>query len=146
VARRLVVPPHRAGGQAQYVEQPVAAGEGASLERTRAWLLERLERSHTLDGIAAHAGMSRRTLVRHFRAETGTSPLQWLLHQRVLLARRLLEITDEPIARVGDRCGFGSPAAFRLHFTRAVATSPLAYRLAFRGGARGRAGASRRAG
>ena len=131
VARQLVVAPHRSGGQAQFVDAPVRADDGG-LERTRSWALLRLAEPLTIARLAEHARMSRRTFTRRFRSETGVSPLQWLLHQRVLLARRLLETTDQPVARVAERAGFGSALSLRLHFRRAVATSPLAYRRAFR--------------
>jgi transcriptional regulator GlxA family with amidase domain len=131
VARFMVVAPHRSGGQAQFVEAPVAVDAG-SLEPTRRWALERLEEPLTVERLAAHARMSRRTFTRRFRVETGASPLQWLLHQRVLLARRLLETTDASVERVAARAGFGSALSLRLHFRRAVATSPLAYRRSFR--------------
>lgn len=131
IARHMVVAPHRSGGQAQFVETPLPAPDGG-LERTRTWALERLAEPLTIARLAAHAGMSRRTFTRRFRAETGTSPLRWLLHQRILLARHLLETTGEPVERVAARCGFGSALSLRLHFRRAVATSPLAYRRAFR--------------
>jgi AraC family transcriptional regulator, transcriptional activator FtrA len=76
--------------------------------------------------------MSPRTFARRFRATTGTTPLQWLVRQRVLLAQRLLETTDEPVERVAERCGFGSAAGLRQHFRRSLSTSPLAYRRTFR--------------
>lgn len=133
VARRLVVAPHRSGGQAQYAEHPVANESSGGLERTRAWMLARLENSLTVGAMAAHARLSRRTFARHFVAETGTSPLRWLLDQRVLCARRLLETTRAPIERVATRCGFGSSVTLRLHFRRATGVSPTAYRRTFRG-------------
>jgi AraC family transcriptional activator FtrA len=100
LARRLVVPPHRSGGQAQFVEEPVPQRVDGGLERTRTWTLERLDRRVTVDEMARHAMMSRRNFTRRFRAETGTSPLQWLLLQRVLRARRLLEGTAMPVGRI----------------------------------------------
>ncbi len=136
VARRMVVAPHRSGGQAQYAERALPASPAGGLEATRTWMLERLADPLTLEAMARHAVMSRRTFVRHFRAETGTSPLRWLLHQRVLLAQQLLERTDEPLERLAARCGFGSALVLRQHFRRATGTAPLAYRLAFRGHAR----------
>lgn len=133
VARRLVVPPHRSGGQAQFAERPMARVTGGGLEATRGWMLEQLAEPLTLDRLAEYAKMSRRTFVRRFRAETGSSPLQWLIHQRVLLAQRLLERSGEPLDRVADRCGFGSALGLRKHFRRALGTTPSAYRTAFRG-------------
>lgn len=131
-ARRVVVAPHRAGGQAQFIDAPVPRDEGGSLEPTRAWALERLHESLTVERLAGHAGHPPRTFARRFRAETGTTPLQWLLHQRVLLARHLLECTDAPVEVVARRTGFGSAVGLREHFRRATHTTPSAYRAAFR--------------
>ncbi len=133
VARRLVVAPHRAGGQAQFIEQPVPPSAEQGLDATRAWLLSNLARAWTVDAMAKHARMSRRTFARRFQAESGTSPLQWLLQQRVLFARRLLEASGESVARISELCGFQSPLTLRHHFTRIVGTSPLAYRQSFGG-------------
>jgi AraC family transcriptional activator FtrA len=133
VARRIVVAPHRDGGQAQFVDRPLPAAAGDGLEATRRWALERLERPLGVGALARHACMSPRTFARRFRAETGTTPLQWLLHERVLEARRLLEASDLPVEDVATRCGFGSAASLREHFGRATATTPTAYRRSFRG-------------
>ena len=134
VARRMVVPPHRDGGQAQFVEAPVPAGTGDDpLAATLGWMQEHLDRQLSVDGLARRAHMSPRTFARRFRAATGTTPHQWLLGQRVLLAARLLETTDEPVELVAQRCGMGSAANLRVHFSRVVGTSPLAYRRTFRG-------------
>ena len=132
VARRLVVPAHRSGGQAQYVTRPVAAPGGRPLDATRAWALTRLGEPLTVGHLAAHAGMPVRTFARRFAAETGTSPLQWLLRARLGAAQQRLETSDEPVGRVAGACGFGSPASLRAHFGRELRTSPLAYRRAFR--------------
>ena len=132
VARRMVVPPHREGGQAQFVEQPVAAADGGELGRLLDWMLENLDQPLAVDDLAAQAGMSARSFARRFRAMTGTTPHQWLLGQRVALAQRLLESGDLPVEHVATTCGFGSAAGLRLHFQRVVGTSPLAYRRAFR--------------
>ncbi|HEX6750304.1 MAG TPA: helix-turn-helix domain-containing protein [Longimicrobium sp.] len=131
LARRLVVPPHRSGGQAQFVEEPVPARPAGGLERTRTWTLEHLDRRVTVDEMARHAATSRRNFTRRFRAETGTSPLQWLLQQRVLRARRLLETTEMSVGRIALECGFGSALSLRDHFTREVGATPAAYRRAF---------------
>ena len=136
VARRIVVAPHRDGGQAQFVEAPVPVAEEHGLEPTRAWATERLREPLTVAAMARHAACSERTFARRFRAETGTTPLQWLLGQRVLHARRLLEATDLPVEHVADAAGFGTAASLRAHFRRATATTPLAYRRTFRGSPR----------
>jgi transcriptional regulator GlxA family with amidase domain len=133
VARRMVVPPHRDGGQAQYVDDPMPDGPGADLfGETMAWLQEHLGEPLTVEDLAHRSAMSPRTFARRFRATTGTTPMQWVLRQRVLLAQRLLETTDEPVDRVAELAGFGSPAALRQHFNRMVRTSPTAYRRTFR--------------
>ncbi|HET7573731.1 MAG TPA: helix-turn-helix domain-containing protein [Solirubrobacterales bacterium] len=130
VARHMVAPPHRDGGQAQFFAPPPAAG-GGSLETTRRWALERLDGPLDVAAMAAHAAVSPRTFARRFREETGTTPLQWLLSRRVLEARRLLEETDLPIEEVAGRVGFGTAASLRDHFRRATATTPSAYRRSF---------------
>src|SRR3954468_16132028 len=133
VARRIVVAPHRDGGQAQFVDRPLPEAHGASLAATRAWALEHLDRPLDVATLARHAAFSERTFARRFRAETGTTPLQWLLRHRVLDGPRLLEGTDLPVEEVATRCGFGTAASLREHFARANATTPTAYRRAFRG-------------
>jgi transcriptional regulator GlxA family with amidase domain len=132
VARRLVVAPHRSGGQAQFVAQPVAEARGHRLESTRGWVMRRLAEPTTVGRMAEHAGMSLRTFARCFREETGTSPLQWLLRHRILAAQQLLEQTDHGVDRIAEMCGFGSAVSLRVHFRRELDTSPLAYRRAFR--------------
>jgi AraC family transcriptional activator FtrA len=134
LARRMVVPPHRDGGQAQYVEAPLPRTERApTLEPLLSWLVTQLDREHTVDSLAARAHMSARTFARRFRAETGTTPHDWLTAQRVLLARQLLEQTDLGIDAVATRTGFGTAAMLRHHFTRRVGTTPQSYRTTFRG-------------
>jgi transcriptional regulator GlxA family with amidase domain len=130
-ARRIVVAPHRSGGQAQFVRRPVPESPDGGLEPTRRWALERLDEPLTVDRLAAHAGFAPRSFARRFRAETGTTPLQWLLTQRVEEARRLLETTVLPVEHVAEAAGFGTAASLREHFRRAVATTPTAYRAAF---------------
>ncbi|MGH7921839.1 MAG: helix-turn-helix domain-containing protein, partial [Candidatus Dormibacteraceae bacterium] len=132
LARRLVVSPHREGGQAQYVEQPVVHDEDLSLAPVFAWAQERLGEPLTVEDLAARAGTSVRTLARRFELQTGTSPLRWLIQQRVLAARELLETTDTSLERIADACGFGSAQNLRLHFARLLGTTPLAYRRSFR--------------
>jgi len=132
-ARRMVVPPHRDGGQAQFVQTPMAApSDGNHLAATLEWALEHLDEPLTVEQLAAHAHRSPRTFARHFRAETGTTPLRWLLAQRIVAAQRMLETTDEPVAEVAIGCGFGSSAAMRMHFGRVLGTSPASYRRTFR--------------
>jgi transcriptional regulator GlxA family with amidase domain len=133
IARRIVVAPHRDGGQAQFVRAPLPVSTGEGLEPTRSWAMDRLREPLTVADLARHAHCSERTFARRFRDETGTSPLRWLLHQRVLAARRLLEATDLPVETVAAESGFGSAASLRDHFRRATTTSPTAYRRAFRG-------------
>jgi transcriptional regulator GlxA family with amidase domain len=134
VARHMVAAPHRDGGQAQFIERPTPAEVGAtsSLEETRCWVAERLDKPLDVAAMAGHAGVSPRTFARRFRDETGATPLQWLLSQRVHEARRLLEETDLPIDAVAWRAGFGTAASLRDHFRRATETTPTAYRRSFR--------------
>jgi transcriptional regulator GlxA family with amidase domain len=135
VARHMVAPPHRDGGQAQFFSTPEpTAGEAAatgSLEATRAWARERIATPLTVEAMARHANVSPRTFARRFRTETGTTPLQWLLARRVLAARRLLEESDLPVETVAVEVGFGDAASLRAHFRRATATTPTAYRRTF---------------
>jgi transcriptional regulator GlxA family with amidase domain len=130
VARHMVAAPHREGGQAQF-SKAEPASVGGSLEPTRRWIVERLEQPLDVAAMSRHAGVSPRTFARRFREEMGTTPLQWLLGQRVLEARRLLEASDLPIEAVAWRVGFGSAASLRDHFRRATATTPTAYRRSF---------------
>ena len=133
VARRMVAPPHRDGGQAQYVEAPMPEQcDDDALASTLAWAVRHLDRDLTVEQLATRARMSARTFARRFKMATGTTPLQWLLNQRVLHARRLLETTTLPVEHIATRCGFGSPAALRQHFGRLTGTSPGAYRQTFR--------------
>ncbi|HET7483823.1 MAG TPA: helix-turn-helix domain-containing protein [Solirubrobacterales bacterium] len=134
VARHMVSAPHRDGGQAQFIERPgpPEAGANSSLEETRRWAAERLDRPLDVAAMAGHAGVSPRTFARRFREETGATPLQWLLSQRVYEARRLLEETDLPIEAVAWRAGFGTAASLREHFRRVTETTPTAYRRSFR--------------
>ncbi|MGK2950476.1 MAG: helix-turn-helix domain-containing protein [Acidimicrobiales bacterium] len=133
VARRMVVPPHRDGGQAQFIAAPVPEPTDVDdpFRTTLDWALEHLHQPLTVEAMARRAAMSPRTFARRFVAATGTTPLQWLLRQRVLLAQRLLETTDLPVERVAAECGFGTAAGLRVHFLRQVGTSPMAYRRTF---------------
>jgi transcriptional regulator GlxA family with amidase domain len=131
VARRMVAAPHREGGQAQFIKRPPAEGSG-SLEATRHWAAARLGEPIDVAAMARHASVSPRTFARRFREETGTTPLRWLLSQRVLEARRLLEESDLSIDEVAWHAGFGTAASLREHFRRATATTPTGYRRSFR--------------
>jgi len=132
VARHLVVPPQRDGGQTPYIPRPVPADDHGSLEPTMRWLRQRLGDPVTVADIASHLGTSPRTLNRRFREQAGTTPLQWLVRQRVHRAQELLETTDLSVEEISRRCGFGSAVAMRQHFAKQIRTSPMAYRRAFR--------------
>ncbi|MYS24347.1 MULTISPECIES: GlxA family transcriptional regulator [unclassified Streptomyces] len=131
VARRTVVPPHREGGQAQYVRRPLPEPRLAGTERARAWALDRLDQPLTLRQLAERESMSVRTFTRRFREEVGLSPGQWLTQQRVEHARQLLESTDLSIDRIARRAGFGTGASMRQHLQVALGVSPTAYRRTF---------------
>jgi transcriptional regulator GlxA family with amidase domain len=132
VARRLVVPPHRDGGQAQFVEEPIAAAAANDLfNDTLTWVLEHLDEPVTVEDLARRAAMSPRSFARHFRALTGTTPYRWLIRQRVLFAQRLLETSDLATDDIAVRCGLGSAANLRAHFSAMVRCSPAAYRRTF---------------
>jgi len=132
-ARRMVVPPHRDGGQAQFVVTPIEVDDGADpLAATLDWALEHLNEPLTVETMSRRAMMSPRTFARRFRAVTGTTPLQWLLRQRILQAQRLLETSDLPVEVIAQRCGFGSASVLRTHFKRLLDTAPLVYRRTFR--------------
>jgi transcriptional regulator GlxA family with amidase domain len=130
VARRLVMAPHRDGGQAQYLTAPVVDNAG-SLEPVMRWMHEHLAEPLTLTAIAEHATMSTRTLSRQFRAQTGSTPLQWLIRLRVHRAQELLETTGLTIDQIATTCGFGSPVLLRQHFAKTLATTPTTYRRTF---------------
>ena len=132
VARRMVMPPHRDGGQAQYVDAPIRTRPADTLAPLLDELGGELQDEHTVESLAQRVAMSPRTFARRFRAETGTSPHLWLTHQRVLLARRMLEEGEDPIDTVAERCGFGTGAMLRHHFARIVGVSPASYRRTFR--------------
>ncbi|MFC9910644.1 GlxA family transcriptional regulator [Streptomyces sp. NPDC127197] len=131
VARRCVVPPFRDGGQAQYIERPVPESGAASTAATRAWALERLDEPLTLDDLAAHARMSRRTFARRFNDEVGLSPGRWLIQQRVARARHLLESSDLPVDTIAGQVGFATAASLRQHLHTAIGVSPQTYRRTF---------------
>ena len=132
LARQLVVPPQRDGGQAQYIAAPMPELDSSSLfADTVCWLQEHLNETVTVEGLAARSAMSPRTFARRFLASTGSTPYQWLLRQRVQLAQRLLEMSDLPIDAVAEQSGFSTAANLRKHFSKAVHTSPHAYRRTF---------------
>ncbi|MFB6888999.1 GlxA family transcriptional regulator [Kitasatospora sp. NPDC056327] len=131
VARLAAVSAVREGGQGQVLPTPVAGPDGNSLAATRSWALARLAEPLTLAGLAAHAGVSVRTLNRRFQAETGTSPLHWLLTQRLEQARELLESTALPVDHVAARSGFVTADSLRRHLLRRIGMTPRAYRTHF---------------
>jgi transcriptional regulator GlxA family with amidase domain len=131
VARRMVVPPHRDGGQAQYIDLPVPESASDGLAGLMDELLAELEAEHTVNTMAARVNMSSRTFARKFNEATGTTPHAWLLRQRVQFARRQLESTHEPIERIAQRSGFGTAALLRHHFLRHTGVAPTAYRRSF---------------
>jgi AraC family transcriptional activator FtrA len=131
VARRLVVSPHRDGGQAQYITRPMAAQPGGGLARAMQWAVAHLDRPLSVQDLARAATVSPRTIVRRFRAEIGTTPHRWLTRQRVLAAQRLLEDARTSIEEVAGAVGFGTAQTLRLQFRRILRTSPTAYRRHF---------------
>jgi transcriptional regulator GlxA family with amidase domain len=133
IARHTVIAPHRDGGQAQFIERPVEPVTPGipRLAPTLAWAAERLDQPLTVADMARHACVSPRTFARRFRSETGTTPIQWLLAQRVQRAQELLEGSDASIDQVARACGFAETAALRYHFRRVAGTTPGAYRRAF---------------
>ncbi|MFB8348707.1 GlxA family transcriptional regulator [Streptomyces niveus] len=131
-ARLSVMPLEREGGQAQFVvHDHVPAPQGSTLEPLLTWLQDNLGSDLTLADVAAQAGTSTRTLIRRFREQTGTTPLQWLHRARVRQAQHLLETTQHSVERIGAQVGFGSPTAFRDRFKKTTGISPHAYRRAF---------------
>lgn len=133
VARDMVVPPHRDGGQAQYIDRPVSVRSADTLEDVLVWVAANLDQEHSVSALAARAHMSERTFARRFKAETGTTPGAWINAQRVLKAQELLEDTGMTIDEVSRAVGFGQAVLLRHHFNRAVGISPAAYRRVFRG-------------
>jgi transcriptional regulator GlxA family with amidase domain len=132
IARRMVIPPHRDGGQAQYVETPVPQRNGGDdLGLLLDWIQAHLDQPHTVAGLAARLHMSPRTFARRFTASTGAAPHQWITRQRVLLAQRLLEEDSLEVEEIARRAGFGTAESLRHHFTRQLGTTPTAYRNTF---------------
>jgi AraC family transcriptional regulator, transcriptional activator FtrA len=133
VARDLVVPLYRPGGQAQYIETPLpTVHDGDLFADTVGWLRAHLDEPVTVADLAARSAMSPRTFARRFVASTGTTPLAWMLRERVRLAQRLLETSDLPVDMIARNSGFGSPDNLRKHFSRTLRTTPQAYRKTFR--------------
>jgi transcriptional regulator GlxA family with amidase domain len=133
IARDMVVPPHRDGGQAQFIDRPMPTCGSAPMEELLRWMVQNLDREHTVNELAARVHMSPRTFARRFRSETGATPAAWLNSQRVLRAQDLLESTDLNIDEVAREAGFGHPVLLRHHFAKVLDTSPQSYRRAFRG-------------
>lgn len=134
LARQLVVPPQRDGGQAQFIETPLPSLDDSDLlSETVTWMHCHIDEELSVEDLAAHAAMSPRTFARRFLAATGTTPHRWLQAQRVKLAQRLLETSDLPVEVVATKSGFSTAGNLRKHFNRMVHTSPQAYRQAFRG-------------
>jgi AraC family transcriptional activator FtrA len=131
VAQRLVMPPHREGGQAQFLPRPMAHDEQGRLSRLMHWLRSNPAGPHTVASMAERAAMSARTLQRQFQDACGMGPIEWLVRERVALARDLLESPDIALSQVAERAGFGSEESLRHHFRRIAATTPGAYRRAF---------------
>jgi transcriptional regulator GlxA family with amidase domain len=131
IARRMVVPPQRDGGQRQYIDQPIPVRCSEGFAPHLDWILVNLNQPHTVATLAKRASMSARTFARRFVDETGRTPMQWVTDQRVLYARRLLEETDLDIDRVADRSGFGTATLLRHHFRRVIGVTPSDYRRRF---------------
>jgi transcriptional regulator GlxA family with amidase domain len=131
IARRMVVPPQRDGGQSQYIGNPVVECKSDSFAEVAAWMVENLAEDLTVDQLARKALMSSRTFARRFRAEMGTTPAAWLNRQRLMRAQLLLEETDQSLESIAQETGFGTAAVMRHHFVKVLQVSPLAYRRAF---------------
>jgi AraC family transcriptional activator FtrA len=132
-ARRMVVPPHRDGGQSQFVVQPIAVRTNDRIASVADWMAGNLSEAITIETLAGRAAMSVRTFTRRFRAATGTAPIEWLIRLRVRRAQDLLETTGAPIDHVAHQAGFGASETLRHHFRRVVGTTPSAWRSSFRG-------------
>jgi AraC family transcriptional regulator, transcriptional activator FtrA len=133
VAQRLVVPAHREGGQAQFIPRPVPPEEQVSLGKLSDWVRRNPTQHHSLHTLAKRAGTSARSLQRHFQHSMGLSPLQWLVRERVAIAKEALEDTVAPLWRVAEVARFGTEESFRRHFRRVTGTAPLQYRKQFGG-------------
>lgn len=131
IARRMVVPPQRDGGQAQFIDRPLPESTSLSLTPVTDWMLENLRLDLSVDQLASRAHMSPRTFARRFKADYGTTPAAWLARQRIIQAQRLLEQTDLGLDKIAWECGFGSAAVLRQNFARTLGTTPTAYRARF---------------
>jgi transcriptional regulator GlxA family with amidase domain len=131
IARRMVVPPQRDGGQAQFIDKPLPLVSSLSLAPVTDWMLENLRHDLTIDQLATRAHMSPRTFARRFKADLGATPAAWLARQRIIRAQRLLEQTDYGLDRIADESGFGSAAVLRQNFARVLGITPTAYRARF---------------
>ena len=131
IARRMVVPPQRDGGQRQYIDQPIPVRCSERFAPQLDWILENLDKPHTVASLASRAHMSARTFARRFVEETGRTPMQWVTDQRVLYARTLLEETDLDVDRIAERSGFGTATLLRHHFRRIIGVTPSDYRRRF---------------
>ncbi len=131
IARRMVVPPQRDGGQAQYIDRPLPVAQTDSLVAVTDWAIGNLREELTVDQLATRAHMSPRTFARRFKAEHGATPAAWLARQRIIHAQRLLERSDLGLDAIAVECGFGSAAVLRQNFSRVLATTPTAYRAKF---------------
>ena len=130
-ARRIVVPPHRDGGQAQFIRTPMGQTEADTLAPLLAWASDHLDEQLSVEKLAAQAHRSPRTFARRFRDETGTTPLQWLTSQRLANAEELLENSSLSVEQIATRVGFGNAATLRHHFATARGTTPQQYRKTF---------------
>lgn len=131
VAQRLVIPPHREGGQAQFVPRPVPSDERGRLAKLLDWIRAHLAAEHTIESLAAQAAMSTRTLQREFKAATGLAPYAWIVRERIERAKELLETGRLPALRIAERVGMGSAESLRHHFRAQVGTTPARYRARF---------------
>lgn len=131
VAQRLVAPPHREGGQAQYLPRPMAHDEQGRLSRLMDWIRQHPAEQHSVASMASRAAMSARTLQRQFQEATGFGPVEWVTRERIAIVKDLLETSDMPLARLAEKAGFGSEESLRHHFRRLAFTTPAAYRKQF---------------
>ena len=131
VAQRLVIPPHRDGGQAQYLPRPIPSDERNRLSKLLDWARSHLSIDHTLDSLAQRASMSPRTLQRQFKETVGLAPYEWLVRERIAMAKDLLQASEQSLARIAELVGFKSQETFRHHFRRVTGTNPTAYRNQF---------------